>query len=41
MSLLFGDQRMSSRKKKNTNNASEKDTLFSDGPDLAFDPHRL
>ena len=28
-------------KKKNTNNASEADTLVSDGPDRAFDPQRL
>ena len=45
MSLLFGVQRTSSRKKKkkkkNTNNASEADALVSDGPDRAFDPHRL
>ena len=45
--ILFGDQRTSSQKKKkkhkkkNTNNASEADTLVSDGPDRAFDPHRL
>ena len=27
--------------KKTTNNALEADTLVSDGPDRAFDPHRL
>ena len=27
--------------KKNTNNASEVDTLVSDGLDHAFDPHKL
>ena len=50
MSLLFGDQRTPSRKnktkkknkkKKNMNNASEADTLVSDGPDRAFAPHIL
>ena len=40
LKLLFGDQRTSSLK-KNTNNALEADTLISDGPDRAFDPHRL
>ena len=42
--ILFGDQRRSSRKKtqqKNTNKALEAYTLVSDGPDRAFDPHRL
>ena len=28
-------------KKNTTNNASEGDTLVSDGPDRTFDPHRL
>ena len=41
MSLLFGDQGTSSRKKKNTNNATEVDTVVSDGPDHAFDPQGL
>ena len=39
--LLFGDQRASSRKKKNTRNATLAYALISDGQDRAFDPHRL